>query len=128
MRGLPLPDRFQPISANLSGALLANTRHTSSWSSARMLTQKRPAAWILGHDDDWFPAQNRTDGGSSDSDENDPTAMPTGASSASAVMTVTPVGKCPSTWRYLAESNADPAPASSMMSLTRVVPFAPPPV
>ncbi len=34
-------------------------------------------------------------------------------------MTVTPVGKWPSTWRYLAESNDD---ASLAMSVTAVAP------
>jgi hypothetical protein len=58
----------------------------------------------LGHVLDWEPAQNRICGGSSDNEANDPMAMPTGAPSCIAVMTVTPVGKCPRTWRYLAES------------------------
>src|SRR5689334_18067617 len=121
MMGLPLPECFQPISANLSGALLANTRQTSSWSSARMLTQNEPDAWTLGHDDDCLPAQKSTLGGSSDREANEPIAMPTGVPSATAVMTVTPVGKWPRTWRYLAESNADPPVSSWMMSVTRLV-------
>src|SRR3954452_25137493 len=99
--GEPLPECFHPISANLSSALLANTRHTSSWSSASRLTQNEPAARTLGQLDDDCPAQNSTCGGSSESEANDPMAMPTGTPSLMAVITVTPVGKCPSTWRYL---------------------------
>src|SRR3954452_13625018 len=115
MSGEPLPECFQPISANLSSVLLANTRQTSSWSSARMLAQKRPAVWIFGHVDELLPAQNNTRGGSSDSEAKEPTAKPTGWPSVMAVMTVTPVGKWPRTWRNLAESNVTP---SSVMSLT----------
>ena len=62
-----------------------------------------------------MPAQNSTCGGSSESDANEPTAMPTGVPSAMAVMTVTPVGKWPSTWRYLAESKEE---LSLVMSVT----------
>ncbi len=109
-----MPECFQPISANLSGALLAKTRQMSSWGSLRMLTQNLPASRILGHDVDVAPAQNSTWGGSSESEANEPTAMPTGAPSTTAVITVTPVGKWPSTCRYLAESKDEPSLAMSV--------------
>ena len=48
---------------------------------------------------DVLAAQNPTSDGFSDSEKNEPTAMPTGRSPALPVMTVTPVGKCPSTLR-----------------------------
>jgi hypothetical protein len=68
----------------------------SSSSSARMLAN-RPDASTLGHDDECLPTQNSTWGGSSDSDVNDPMAMPIGLPSCMDVTTVTPVGKWPST-------------------------------
>src|SRR4051794_13235868 len=111
--GLLLPECFQPISRNLSSALLANTRLTASWSSARTFTQKEPCAWIFGHEVEACPTQKRTCGGSSDRDVNDPMAMPEGLPSARPVITVTPVGTWPSTWRNLAESKVEP---SSVMS------------
>src|SRR3954468_17685779 len=113
--GDPLAECFQPISANLSVALLGKTRQTSSWSSPRRFTQNFPTSRTLGQLDEWCPAQKRTWGGSSESDANEPTAKPTGPSSVVPVITVTPVGKWPSTWRYLAESKDD---ASLLMSVT----------
>ena len=71
----------------------AKTRLTSSWSSARMFTQNFPAAWILGHELDDLAAQKSTSAGSSETEANEPMAMPTGTPSFMAVMTVTPVGK-----------------------------------
>jgi hypothetical protein len=68
------------------------------------LTQKRPAAWIDGHVVDDFAAQNATSGGSSESDVKELTARPAGSPSCTAVITVTPVTKWPSTWRKRAES------------------------
>src|SRR3546814_11283234 len=70
-----------------------------------MLTQKDPAAAMRGHVLELRPAKKATSGGSSDTEAKEPTAMPTGPSPSSAVMTVTPVGKWPRTWRNLAESN-----------------------
>src|SRR3546814_16853100 len=70
-----------------------------------MLTQKDPAASMRGHVLELRPAKKATSGGSSDTEAKEPTAMPTGPSPSSAVMTVTPVGKWPRTWRNLAESN-----------------------
>ncbi len=78
-----------------------------------MFTQNEPDASILGHDDELFPAKKATSGGSSDTDANDPTARPTGTPSEAAVITVTPVGKWPSTWRYVAASTG----ACSLRSL-----------
>ena len=81
----------------MSSPFVANRRHTTSWSSARMFTQNDPAASICGHDDDPRSGKNATSGGSSDTDANEPTARPTGPLGAVAVTTVTPVGKWPST-------------------------------
>ena len=65
---------------------------------------------------DAFAGQNSTSGGSSDSDANEPMAMPTGTPSSMAVITVTPVGKCPSTWRNLAVSKVGVCSGSSLTS------------
>jgi hypothetical protein len=64
-----------------------------------MLAQKPPDASIKGQLDEDFWGQNRTNGGSSETDENEPMAMPTGAPSCIPVITVTPVGKWPRTLR-----------------------------
>ena len=69
-----------------------------------MFTQNAPAASIFGQLEEFRAGKKATSGGSSDTEANDPTASPTGPSSVSAVITVTPVGKWPSTWRNLAES------------------------
>jgi hypothetical protein len=87
----------QPSPANLSSPLAAKRRHTTSWSSARMFTQNEPAASIWGQDDEPRSGKNATRGGSSDTEANEPTASPTGPVAGAAVMTVTPVGKWPST-------------------------------
>jgi len=58
-----------------------------------MLAANLPLAWMLGHVLDDFAAQNNTSCGSSDTDENELTAMPTGSSPANEVMIVTPVAK-----------------------------------
>ena len=55
-------------------------------------------AWS-GQLDEVFWGQNSTSGGSSETDENEPMAMPTGWPSLVPVMIVTPVGKCPRTLR-----------------------------
>src|SRR4051794_20342279 len=94
--GEPLDPPARPTPANLSSVLEENCRQTASWSWARMFTQNRPASRMPGHDDELFPAQKPTSGGSSDTEKNDPTAKPAGRPSApAAVMTVTPVGKWP---------------------------------
>ena len=92
MIGEPLPDRRQPISANLSAAFDANTRLTSSWSSARMFTQNLPADWILGQLLDALAGQNSTSGGSSDNEAKEPMAMPTGTPIAAETATRPPQG------------------------------------
>src|SRR4051794_1082151 len=108
MIGAPVRPGRQPTVANLSAPLLANTRHTSSWSSPRMFTQKAPAASMRGQLDEVFPGRNATSGGSSDTEGKDPMAKPAGCrSSPTAVTTTTPVGKWPSTWRNFASSNVD---------------------
>jgi hypothetical protein len=68
-----------------------------------------------------LPAKNATSGGSSDTDANEPTDMPAGPSSPAAVITVTPVGKCPNTWRNRAPSiaDADDAAVSGMSLMAR---------
>src|SRR4051812_47231222 len=61
---------------------------------------------MRGHVLDDFAAQNSTSGGSSDTDENEFAARPTGSPSLIAVMMVTPVAKCPSTARKAEASGA----------------------
>src|SRR4051812_42470925 len=73
-RGLPVELGCQPIPANLSAPLAANTRQRSSWSSARMFTQKAPAALMEGQLLDALLGQKPTSGGSSDTEKNEPTA------------------------------------------------------
>src|SRR3954470_1158074 len=99
MRGDPLAIGDQPSPANLSAPFCANTRHTSSWSSPRTLTQNAPASRIAGHDDDDFPMQKPTSGGSSDTEKKEPIAVPLGPLSPPDAMITTPVGKWPSTCR-----------------------------
>src|SRR3954464_2952889 len=94
-------------SANLSPPFIAKARHTDSCSAPRMLTQNAPESRNFGHDDELLSGMKATSGGSSDTEENDPTAMPAGLPSASTpVTTATPVGKCPSTWRNLVASKS----------------------
>src|SRR6478752_10210056 len=105
-RGDPSGEWSQARPANLSASLDAKRRETSSWSSPRMLTQNFPALRSFGQVDEPLPAQNPTSGGSSEIEKNEPMAMPTGVPSSNAATTETPVGKCPSTWRKRALSNA----------------------
>src|SRR3954453_5283995 len=84
----------QARSANLSPPFIANARQTDSCSAPRMLTQNDPESRNFGHDDELLSGMNATSGGSSDTDENDPTAIPAGLPSASLrVTTGYPVGK-----------------------------------
>ena len=64
-----------------------------------MFAAHLPAAWMRGHVDDDFAAQNSTIGGSSDTDVNELHAMPTGSPPSIAVTITTPVAKCPRTVR-----------------------------
>src|SRR6266436_9076546 len=65
-----------------------------------MLTQNRLAARIFGQLVELRSGKNATRGGSSETDVKDPTAIPAGVTSPGcAVMTHTPVGYCPRTWR-----------------------------
>src|SRR5438477_8812967 len=104
--GDSLTDGDQPMPWNLSAPLVAITRQSSSWSSPRMFTQNLPARSMRGHVVLAYAAQNATSGGSSDTDVNEFAARPTGSppSGSTAVMTVTPVAKWPSTDRYRAAS------------------------
>src|SRR3954471_11393743 len=80
-------------SANLSPPFIAKARHTDSCSAPRMLTQNAPESRNFGQLEDDRSGMNATSGGSSDTDENDPTAIPAGRPSPSMpVTTATPVG------------------------------------
>src|ERR1700730_17544866 len=85
--------------SNLFSPLEAKRRHTCSWSAASMLTQNRPTERILGQLLEVRSGKNATSGGFSETDVNEPTAIPASNSSAAAVTTHTPVGYCPSTSR-----------------------------
>ena len=77
----------------MSSAFEENARQTASWSSARMFTQNAPESRNFGQLDDDLSGMNATSGGSSDTDVNDPTAMPAYPPSGSAAVTTqTPVG------------------------------------
>jgi hypothetical protein len=98
--GEPSGEARQARPSNLSGSFDAKRRQTASWSAPRILTQKRPAERILGQLVELRSGRKATSGGSSDTEVKEPTAMPAGApSGGEAVMTHTPVGYCPSTWR-----------------------------
>src|SRR5690606_26687447 len=73
--------------------LRANLRASPSWSAVSTFAQKCPPPRIAGHVDEECAAQNSTSGGSSDTDTNEFTAMPTGPSRPDAGTTTTPVAK-----------------------------------
>src|SRR6202789_1926173 len=62
-----------------------------------MLTQKAPTSRMDGQVVDAFAGQKRISGGSSDTDVTELAAIPTGPRPPCVVITVTPVGRCPST-------------------------------
>ena len=76
-----------------SPPLMANSRQRASWSSARMLTQNAPDAWMAGQLFEVLVAQIDTSGGSSDTDVNETAVKPAGAPPDRPVTTVTPVQK-----------------------------------
>src|SRR5436190_16613876 len=77
--GAPVTPRFQPMPWNLSAPLVAKTRHTSSCSWPRTLTQNTPDGWMRGHDDDDLAGEKATSGGSNDTEKNEPQVRPTGS-------------------------------------------------
>ena len=84
---------------------------------------ERPAARIFGKLVEPRSGRNATRGGSSDTEVNDPTAIPTGPlSSCVAVTTTTPVGKCPRTWRKRPGSISRPHQQTAPPSTIRFVP------
>src|SRR5688500_18068777 len=90
--GEPDPAFFHDSSANLSPPLTANVRQIDSCSEPRMFTQKEPASSMRGQLDDDLSGRKATSGGSSETDVNDPTAIPAGCPSGGrAVTTATPV-------------------------------------
>jgi hypothetical protein len=68
------------------------------------LMQKRPVARIPGHVSDVRAGQNSINGGSSETDVTEFAAMPSGPAGPHEVMTVTPVGSLPRTWRKVSEA------------------------
>ena len=68
------------------------------------LTQKLPTDAIRIQRSEVVIGKNPTNGGSSETDVNEPMVNPTGSPSTIAVTTVTPVGKWPSTRRYFSGS------------------------
>ena len=89
---------------NLSPPEMAKARHTASWCSPRMFTQKAPAARMRGQLVEVRAGARTTMGGSRESAANDWQEKPTGTPSSSAVTMVTPVAKWPSTSRNRAWS------------------------
>ena len=121
--GAPLPAAVQTAAPYLSPPLDANARQTCSWSSASTLMQTAPASRIFGKLVDTWVGRNATRGGSSDTEVNDPTAIPTGPfSSCMAVTTTTPVGKWPRTWRKRPGSITRPHQQTAPPSTIRLAP------
>ena len=102
--GEPVDAGIQGTSANLSSALLAITPQTSIWSCPITLTQKEPDSRISFQEPESLPGRKATNGGSSDTEVNDPIAIPIGFPLLTAVTAVTPVGKCPRTLRNTSDS------------------------
>ncbi len=116
MMGEPLPDRRQPISANLSSAFEANTRQTSSWSSARMLAQNAPEPRSWASCSRSSPGRTGPGPARARGRRTNRSAMPTGVPSLIAVTTVTPVGKWP---EHLTELGVSKLGLLSLRSLTK---------
>src|SRR3954466_731762 len=74
--GDPEPAGRHDSSANLSPPRIAKARHTDSCSAPRMLTQNDPESLNRGQLDELLSGMNATSGGSSETEVNDPTAMP----------------------------------------------------
>src|SRR5690606_36671161 len=117
--GRPDGDGCQATPANLSPPRAENCRHRSSCSTLRTLTQNLPVAAMSGQLVEALSGRKATSGGSSDTDVKVPTTIPpAGRPDASAlVMTETPVGQCPSTWRKVTASMTS-ASAIFLFSLT----------
>ena len=100
MIGEPEPASRLSMPANRSNAGAANRRQRCSWSALRMLTQNEVAFSICCHVLDSRFGKKAINGGSSDTELKEPTAIPTAAPVSSlAVTTETPVGYWPSTRR-----------------------------
>src|SRR6478609_432261 len=98
--GRPAGDGVQSSPSKRSSASLAKRQHSSPWLACRMLTQNRPLGSMSGQLFEFRPGKKPTRGGSSETDANEPIVRPFGCpSTPSPVITVTPVGKCPSTRR-----------------------------
>src|SRR5690242_2363107 len=122
--GEPVPPGCQVNSANLSPPLVAKVRQMGSCSAARILTQNDPDFSILGQLDEDLSGKNATSGGSSDTEENEPMARPAGEPSSSRpVITTTPVGKWPRTWRKRCWSMPESVVTSPCRSLRGGVPL-----
>src|SRR5580704_15367738 len=102
--GAPVMPGRQPTPENLSPPEMAKARHTASWCSPRMFTQKEPAARMRGQLVDERAGARTTMGGSRESAAKDWQEKPTGWPSSRAVTMVTPVAKWPSTSRNRAWS------------------------
>src|SRR5690349_18836030 len=91
----------QSTPANLSVPLRAKDRHRLSWPAARTLTQKAPAERMRGQVTEVRATVKATSGGSSEREVKDWQVKPTGrpVAASTALMTVTPLPKCPSTAR-----------------------------
>src|SRR4051794_41964293 len=61
--GEPLDDSCHVTPPNLSPPLTAKPRESSSWSSERMLAQKRPVSRMRGHEVEVLAGAKKTYGG-----------------------------------------------------------------
>src|SRR6478735_12298728 len=76
--GLPVSVIDQSDALNRLSSLRAKARQTSCCPAVRMFAQNDPASLILGQLEDRTSGMKATSGGSSDTEENVPTTMPTG--------------------------------------------------
>src|ERR1700729_1666065 len=107
MTGAPVMPCDQPTPSNLSPPETAKERHSASWCSPRMFTQKLPAWAMRGQLVEERAGHRMTMGGSRERAAKDWQLKPTGTPSSSAVTIVTPVAKWPSTSRNRAWSRPD---------------------
>src|SRR6185437_8806882 len=90
--GEPLAPAVHLTPSNLLPPRFEKLRHSSSCSALRTLAQNLPASRINGQLVELFAGMKATSGGSSETEVNVPTTIPTGPSALIAVTTEIPVG------------------------------------
>jgi hypothetical protein len=124
MRGLRVRGlSVQGTPANLSMPLAEKRRQRASWSTDKMLAQKRPSAAIAGQVVEVSETLSDTSGGASDSAANDWIDSPAGRPSCRVAMITIPDAKWPSVVRKSGASSArlEIAPARAGLFIPRVI-------